>query len=103
MSEVLDKLKIKVEEATRFELDYNDFDRIVEEVYGHRYEFTAYNECNNDSYHPFQVSGKVDDYVTEEVQGFLSTGKMCCSDCLMQDLAAKGVIPKGQYYVEVCW
>ena len=104
MSEVLDKLKISLDLLAGYQLDYNDFDRLVEEVYGRSYSFVVENESSNDQLHSFaRIDGLMKDYDDQEMEDFINDGEQCCSGTILNDLASKDIIPIGDYYVWVCW
>lgn len=107
--EEIDETKVKpvLRKAERmfFVVDYNDFDRFVQQVYGDRnYEFCAVQEANNDSYYRFNVTGRVPDYNQRDAQrirdGHIDTYR---NHLLFNVLCQDGYIEPGTYLVEVSW
>ena len=96
--------KAKVTTKTIHELDYNDFNKIVESVYGHEFNFVADQETGNDSASTFSGDGKLDEFDQNIVDKFAETGEgYYLAPYLLNDLVAKGYLPVGDYVIEVCW
>jgi hypothetical protein len=88
------------------ELDYNDFDRIVQEVYGKPYEIVADEETGNyqaKTYGEFKKE-ELDKYDAGELEQFKNTGKYSYLSCvLLQDLVNNDYLPEGEFVIEICW
>jgi hypothetical protein len=91
---------------TFHELDYSDFERIVNGVYGHDYCYAAEEELSNDSVQRYTVENKpLDEWAAKDIEKYINTGQgiQYRASTLLQDLALKGYLPFGEYIVEVCW
>ena len=89
-------------------LDYNDFERIVQEVYGQRYEFVADEEASNymsKSYNGILKGGE--NYRLDwqkDIEKFKNTGHYSyLAQTLLYDLVQNDYIPEGDYVIEVSW
>lgn len=86
------------------ELEYYEFQDLVKKQYGHDFSFVADQECGNDSSHQFIINGIIDDYEEGELQLFKDDGVYnLLANVLLNDLANRGVIEKGNYIISVCW
>ena len=101
----MDKPRLKTRVKTRFEVDYGDFDRFVEEIYGGRFEFVAINEANNYSNYTFEVTEEDINDIDEEDEIAIRKGKypMYCAHTVFALLCKDGYIPKGEYIIDVFW
>lgn len=89
-------------------LEYHEFDKLVNEHLKppQEYEVVPDQEWNNDESHTFSISP--DDYSDDdqkELQEFLrgEVEQWMSPAVLLGELAARGVIPWGEYLIEVCW
>lgn len=90
------------------ELDYNDFDRIVQEVYGQDYEIVADEEAGN-------YQSKTYDNITKdapryrldgekELEAFKTSGKyFMLARVLLRDLVDNDYLPEGDYVINISW
>jgi hypothetical protein len=100
------KYKDKFTEVSYWELDWHDFEQIVQEVYSVTdYDFVSDVECYNDSEHSYSTDltywdSSDDDTLKDFVQGkeYYSIARV-----LIQDLARKELIPKGNILISVSW
>lgn len=89
-------------------LEYQEFDNLVNEhlkpaLY---YEVVPDQEWSNDESHTFSVTEE--EYTEsdrEEVQEFIANKGLSFTSpaLLLSELATRGVIPWGEYIIEVCW
>lgn len=100
------KYKDKFTEVSYWELDWHDFEKIVQEVYEvEDYNFVSDIECYNDSEHTFTTNLTYWDSSNEEnIKEFIQ-GKAYynIAGTLIKDLAAKGFIPQGNILISVFW
>lgn len=96
---------LQVTEVKSLVVDYNDFDRLVKEVYGKYFSFIDDQESGNDSSHEFTASRrKLDKYTKQKIEEFIEDGEYCfITDDLLQDLCIKKIISPGHYVIRVCW
>jgi len=93
-----------MKEETFYVMDYDEVDSLIEQHYGRGYEFLAKEEASNDSTHRFNVNGRLSEWDQRDVDKWVQTGSgSYLTSRLLNDLANKGVIPTGNYLIEVCW
>lgn len=100
------KYKDKFTEINYWEIDYQDFEKIVKETYDVKdYCFVADIEGNNDSEHSFSTDDSFwDSYEENQLKDFIETKKgQYMAGKLIVDLARKELIPKGNLLINVCW
>lgn len=88
------------------EMDYNDFDRIVQEVYGKPYAFVAEEEVGNYQAKTYSNIKKeeLDEYDSNQLETFKNTGKCCyIASVLLQDLVNNDYLPEGDFVIEISW
>jgi len=103
-----DNMKLIGKEVSYIEVDYGDFENLVAETYGvNNCSFPACEECNNDTSHDYSVSKgeTLDDYEKKRLQKFIDNDGTKCytARILFVDLYNKGLIPHGNYLVQVSW
>lgn len=87
-------------------IDYNDFDRIVSEVYGHEFEIVAAEEAGNYQAKTYTArKGDNEKYkTTHYVEKFKKTGDyMYITSSLLNDLVDNDYLPEGEYAIEISW
>lgn len=74
-------------------------------IYKKQFEFVAIQEAHNSSSYTFQVDGKLDEYDQEEMEKMIAAKKfdMYSTQRILDYLASKGVIIKGEYSIHVFW
>lgn len=93
-----------MKQVTYTEMDYCEFEQLVKTTYGHDYEFPEDIECGNDSEHTYEVTGELDEWDRQKLQEFVQSGKyLYLAPRLLNDLVARGKLPKGRYLITVCW
>lgn len=99
----VDVVPFQVEEEKCFILDYNDFDDLVNKyIDGIKdYEVVAYEEWNNDSSHMYRGDGKLDELDIDSLK--VISNKMYKSHIYLNKLVELGVLPVGNYRIEVSW
>ena len=86
----------------------NDFDRFIHKVYGtnrRHYSIISDQELSNDSTWKTSVEKKeLDEYDQQKLKEF-QQGKYVgfITNVLLTDCCNQGLIPEGNYVVEVCW
>lgn len=88
------------------ELDYNDFDRIVQEVYDKPYEIVADEEAGNYQAKTYGDVKKeeLDEFDVEQLEKFKNTGKYYyLSRIILQDLVNNDYLPEGDFVIEIFW
>ena len=96
-------LTIKTE--TIHKVDYHDIQQFIAATYGLT-EFCAIGESENDSVHEYNVTSKDgDEYDAKRLDEILAD-KYCTHwelGIVLDDLCRKGLLPAGNYLVDVCW
>lgn len=110
------------EQKTFYTLDYDDFDKLIEDAFGFVYESVAENEWNNDMCYRFTGIGipsaidkdgmfysyflkRAHEDVEAYGKHFLGIGdyrSLRARDVLLT-LHDKGLLPAGDYLIEVSW
>jgi hypothetical protein len=88
---------MKVQKKVIFQVDYREFERFIEEVYGVHLDFLDWQECGNDSTTAL--------YAEKNPSVTPLTGETVLENRweIMDDLCNKGLIEPGEYLVKVCW
>lgn len=96
---------LKYKETRHFVVQVNDLDAFVEESYGRPYSFTAAEWCANDTEHAYTVDGEYDEYGEDRIGRWMvgETDGHPPARFILNDLAQRDMIPKGEYLIEVCW
>lgn len=96
----------RVKAKSIYYVEYHDLEDIVRETWGHDWSAIAnIHNCHNDSSYDFTADPEgYDDLETmeDELIEYLEEGSGSCYDILPL-LVVKGIIPKGEYIVNVCW
>jgi hypothetical protein len=110
-----------IKQRTVYEIEYHEVEKLVHEHFGvghdpkpynrQAYNFVAAEECGNDccieipsvSADPFDDDDV--DYYQEEIDQFLIDGTPgnLPNSIIMGLLCQRGLIPPGNYLVQVCW
>lgn len=99
-------LRAKVQEfvstQSTYHIDAFDMEDITEAAYGVRIEML---ESPNDTTHEYQVTGNNSKYDKENLNKAISNGHMEYWNyrIILNDLCAKGVIEKGNYFLRMSW
>jgi hypothetical protein len=92
--------------------DYEYLDQLILTEYGHDFEVVADQEVGNDSTIAFDDVGLpifegdevVDRWDRDKLETFKATGRgLLLLRILLNDMALRGVIPKGDYVISVSW
>jgi hypothetical protein len=97
-----------VESKVVHRLDYNDFDRIVQEVYGQDYEFVADEEAGNYQAKTYKNVRKDEPNYRynweKDLEKFRNTGKyFMLAGTLLYDLVINDYLPEGDYVIDIAW
>lgn len=88
------------------ELDYSDFERIVQEVYDcPKYNFVADMEGRNGEAQTFSIKKEpIGIYEYQRLEEFIQTKKYrYLAPTLLQDLVNIDYLPEGDYVIEIFW
>jgi|TARA_R110000851_G_scaffold196444_3_gene347406 hypothetical protein len=85
------------------EIDYNDFDKIVEGAYGGSYEVVAEQELNNDSILEFNVPNVATFFNDDRKRIKMGTYMPYEISKIVQCLFEDGFINEGEYQIRVSW
>lgn len=100
---------MKVTKKIVFEVACRDLEDFVQEHYGREFNIALDQELGNDTSQSFAVDGIFKHPASLElVAAFKAEGQRSCggqwlAKHLLNDLAAKGLIEKGDYIVRICW
>ena len=96
---------MKLTTKTVHKVDYHDFDKMVQQTYNRPdYECVAWEEWSNNESHEIPVDGYVAEYDRGELEEFKNgTGNYVSAYSLLDDMASQGLIPTGDYLIEVYW
>jgi hypothetical protein len=86
-------------------LEYSELDEIIQKHFRRPdYECTVFYEWDNDEEHSGTVSIQDAERHADDIKQFIE-GKYdsCHWTTLLSELARRGVVPEGEYIVEVCW
>jgi len=98
-------MPLNIDTSTYHRIDYHDLDSFVAEIYNRDFSFVAAVESSNDVTHEIFVNGNIDEWERKEFDDWKngepeSYGTPCS---IMNDLAARGLIPMGDYLIRVSW
>ncbi len=94
-----------MEKKTYLEMDYPEFDALVEKHYGVEFEVVASEEWGNDQAHVYTIKKEeFDQWDTLRWENFLS-GKeyMYMAWLVFQKLVNDSILPEGTYLLRVSW
>jgi hypothetical protein len=98
---------LKVTQMKSYHIDYEEFDKYVQEVYGKSFNFASDQEASNYSIHDFSVSKKKLDVYNQKKMNAWLTGKgdedSFVAGVILNDLCNKGLVKSGYYVVSVSW
>lgn len=99
--------KLKFKEEKVFRLDHDELDRFIAKVYGLKdFSVVMTEEASNDSTLSFaEISArKQDEYDLEMLDNFKQgINRRFFTHVILNDLCIQGLIPPGDYIVDVCW
>ena len=95
-------------EKTYITVDYSTLDQYLKEQFPDTWaEFLCDYEMSNDTYQVLSVTNEPfdDEYDIKECDDIIAGGTCVygASGLLMQRLCQQGILPAGEYLVEVCW
>ena len=95
----------KLKKTDYYEMDYSTLEELVEKHLGFNPECIANWEMGNDSSKPLVISKTLDKYEEDELKNLLENGEQDynCPDLCMVELCRKGIIPEGNYLINICW
>lgn len=88
-----------------YDLEYNELNDLIEEIYGKKFDFLGDRESGNDITHRFDVEKKeLDEYEIEQLNDWKIRGTYnWVTDIVLMDMCNNDHIPPGIYLVNVCW
>lgn len=97
-------MNLKHEVKTIYEVEFNEFDKLVQETYDPIYEFMSVQVAGRDSSYSFNVTGEINDWEDGNAN-FIRGGNIptYSNPLLLNVLAADGHIEKGDYVIKVSW
>jgi hypothetical protein len=101
MNEMLDWISTQ-KQKTFFVLTFNELDNLIHTYYGiteDEYEFVADAEAHNDSAYTFNVVGILTEYEEKDIKNNASI----TTAARLNDMCKAGIIPKGDYLIDVRW
>jgi hypothetical protein len=99
-------IRLKGRTETVIKVDYNDLDDFIHQTTGRDdYSCCDSQEWNNDSQHRFHVENKpLSEYDQKEWSQFkLGNKRHCYLGILLDGLCVDGLIPPGNYIINVRW
>jgi hypothetical protein len=101
-------MTMKIRTKVIHEVEYNELERLVRETYKHDFSFVADQELSNDSSKTFNgIDGVRDDSSDWDVNRWKKWVEDGCYSCMsrdiLNDLAGRGLIPPGDYVIQVSW
>ena len=99
-------MKLKYKTVMYNEIDYKDFEKFVQKVYGWKqYEYAYCEEVSNDSRQSYTADKEeLDEWALEKIQR-LNDGESesFCANFIFNKLCLDGYLPPGNYLINVCW
>lgn len=91
-------------EKTVLYCQYRDVEKAIEEYFGKPYELPCIEEKGNDEDWEVNIDGKVEKYDQEDIDAaYAGKYKNFGTRTLLNHLASKDLIPKGNYLIDVSW
>lgn len=91
-------------EVKMLRVKYTDLDEFVSDSYQKVWSFVVAEGAANDTQHRFSVDGKVSGWDRDTLTEWLDdSGPSPDTRVMLNDLAGRGMIEKGEYLVTVCW
>lgn len=87
-------------------LSYRELEEILNQHFpGVDPDLVAREEWNNDEEHSFTVDTRLDEYDTKKLASYIAGEwtKWGTTGVLLNALCLKGVIPSGEYLIDVSW
>lgn len=97
--------KFKPTQETSFRVSYSDIDMLIPRHFGHDFCCLADLEMSNGTYARFDIKAEApEQWNLESLEKFIATGKgNYMTRILLTELARRGTIPVGIYYIDVSW
>jgi len=96
---------MKYKKVTYFEVDFGEVEDAINKAFDLTdfYEFPDDMECNNDTKLSIDVDGNLSAYDEKNLTRFLNGEGNFMARILMNDMCRRGLIPPGEYLVNVSW
>ena len=92
---------MKIEIVTFLKVDYSEIEEIINEHYGFDdYSLASAEEVGNDVLLQWNIDGVVDEYDAEQI---VARAESYYTRAYLNDLAQQGIIPKGEYLIDISW
>jgi len=101
----MDKPTLKISSTkTIHVVDYSDFEKFVESIWGGSFEFVAIEEAHNDSEHLYQATGDIIDSYEADLED-IRNGEYenYCTQEVFNLLVDEKYIEPGTYLIKVSW
>lgn len=100
----MNDLMARTKTASYFEIDFYVLDGIIKEEYGQDFSYVANHEAQNHTDHAFYIDGQLTDYCRAKLKRWKETGDgSFMTISLLNDLASRGRIKRGNWIVRVSW
>ncbi len=119
-------MELKMKEETFITVEYSDLNAFITEhfsftreeqpmdkyrqkpkngIFKEQFEFVAVEEASNDSSYTFHIDGKLDEWGLAGMKEILEKKDFgsFTTRRILDYLASKDLIPKGNYLINVCW
>ncbi len=86
--------------------DYQDIEKLICEHYNKKeFSLVANEELSNHTSREFEIDGDLDEDDLDDLKNFKNDGKYrhYITHILMNDLANKDILQKGEYVVDIFW
>lgn len=96
-------MELKSKHVEYYEVDYDDLDKFINFHFfdnEDKFCFVADEEANNDSSYTYNVDGEVGGYGREKIS---NNETMYMTRTYLDEACRLGLIPPGNYLIEVCW
>lgn len=100
--------KTQTKKKTINQIDYWRLEELIQKEFKlkSRYNIIWAEECSNDSYLHFELTGKHETWEVKDPDSFdfaQVAGKQYNTHLLCQELCRRGILEKGTLVVSVCW
>lgn len=89
-----------------FLADYGDVEQLIKEFYGFdEYSIPCQEVCANDVSLKYNLNGVISDWENEQLIKVLKTKmpSMFSTQLYLNNMVSVGILPKGEYVIEVSW
>lgn len=97
---------MKIRTSATHYVNYSDAEQAIKEHFGKTFEIVAMEEMGNNSSLTFSVDGEISPDAQKAFNAWLygdNDALMFQTSVLFNYMVSFGVIPKGDYVIEICW